>query len=132
MVTANLARHSRVLVENGFRNGHPDPIVDGVHPGNAVRAGKRGVEVKSTRKPGGAVDTHGARNQWMCVFVRRIDNATGPAADRAATRFTEIHLAPVIADDCRRNPRGELGTLTATPHREGIRKLRRNRVCPDT
>ena len=106
MVTANLARHSRVLVENGFRNGHPDPIVDGVHPGNVVLAGEQRFEVKSTRKPSGAVDTHGARNQWMCVFVHRIDNATEPPADRAAMRFTEIHLAPVTADDFRRNPRG--------------------------
>ena len=106
MVTANLARHSRVLVENGFRNGHPDLIVDGVHPGNAVRAGEQGVEVKSNRKPGCAVDTHGTRSQRMRVFVHRTDNATEPAADRAAMRFTEIRLAPVTADDFRRNPRG--------------------------
>ena len=132
MMTASLARHARVLVENRFHNGHPDLIVDGVHPGNAVLAGEQGVEVKSTRKPGGAVDTHGARNQWMCVFVHRIDNVTEPAADRAAMRFTEIYLAPVTVDDFRRNLRGELGTRTATLHREGIRKLRRNWVYPDT
>ena len=132
MMTASLARHSRVLVENGFHNGHPDLIVDGVYPGNAVRAGEHGVEVKSTRKPGGAVDTHGARNQWMCVFVHRIDNATEPATDRAAMRFTEIYLAPVTVDDFRRNTRGELGTRTATLHRAGIRKLRGNWVYLDT
>ena len=38
--------------------------------------------------------------------------------------FIEIYLAHVVPDDFRRNPRGELGTRTATLHRQGIRKLR--------
>lgn len=61
MVTASLARHSRVLTENTCFNGHPDLIVQGVYPESAVKAGGQGVEVKTTRKKGGAVDTHGAR-----------------------------------------------------------------------
>ena len=63
MVTASLAKHSRVLTENTYFNGHPDLIVQGVYPENAVRAGDQGVEIKTTRKKGGAVDTHGARDQ---------------------------------------------------------------------
>lgn len=69
MLTSSLATHSRVLVENKYFNGHPDLVVQGVYPNNAVKAGEKGVEIKTTRKKGGAVDTHGARNQWMCVFV---------------------------------------------------------------
>lgn len=69
MLTASLAKHSRVLTENQYHNGHPDLVVQGVYPNNAVKAGTEGVEVKTTRKAGGAVDTHGAREQWMCVFV---------------------------------------------------------------
>ena len=38
--------------------------------------------------------------------------------------FTEAYLAEVTMDDFRKNPRGELGTRTATLHKEGIRKLR--------
>ncbi|MFN6169498.1 MAG: hypothetical protein ACK46J_05605, partial [Burkholderiales bacterium] len=76
MLTVSLAKHSRSLVENGHFNGHPDLLVRGVYPGNAAQAGTQGVEVKTTRKPGGAVDTHGARNQWMCVFVYRVDAVT--------------------------------------------------------
>ena len=62
-IAASLARHSRTLTENHFHNGHPDLIVEGRYPNDAVRSGEHGIEVKSTRKSGGAVDTHGAREQ---------------------------------------------------------------------
>jgi hypothetical protein len=126
MLTASLAKHSRTLVENGFFNGHPDLIVQGRYPQNAVRAGEHGVEVKSTRKKGGAVDTHGARDQCMVVFVYATDHTTEPASDRRPMRFTEVYLARVTVGDFRRNPRGELGTRTATLDRVGILKLRAN------
>jgi hypothetical protein len=54
-------------------------IVKGVYPGKRVNSGVDGVEIKTTRKAGGAL---------------------------------------------RRNPRGELGTRTATLHAEGIARLR--------
>ncbi len=126
MLTASLARHSRVLAENQYFNGHPDLIVQGIYPGNAVKAGTEGIEIKATRKAGGAVDTHGARNQWMCVFVYDLDTETEPACDRKAMSFTEVYLGQVTVEDFRRNPRGELGTRTATLHRDGIKKLRDN------
>ena len=40
--------------------------------------------------------------------------------------FTEIYLGSVVLDDFRKNSREELGTRTATLHRTGIEKLRRN------
>lgn len=125
MLTASLAKHSRVLTENRYFNGHPDLVVRGAYPHDSVKAGEHGVEVKTTRKAGGAVDTHGARNQWMCVFVYGLDNATEPAVDRKPMWFSEIYLGQVTTDDFRRNARGELGTRTATLHAEGIAKLRR-------
>lgn len=128
MIAASLGKHSRTLVQNNHFNGHPDLIVNGVYPGNAVAAGKDGVEIKTTRKSGGAVDTHGARNQWMSVFVYDVDNATEPAVDRRPMTFTELYIAQVTVEDFRRNPRGELGTRTATLHRQGIQKLRGNWV----
>ena len=126
MLTASLAKHSRVLIENQYFNGHPDLIVQGIYSDNAVKAGTEGIEIKTTRKTGGAVDTHGARNQWMCVFVYDLDTETEPARERNPMRFTEIYLGQVTAEDFRRNPRGELGTRTATLHRDGIKKLREN------
>ncbi len=128
MLTASLAKHSRVLTENRYFNGHPDLIVQGVYPDNAVKAGSDGIEIKTTRKSGGAVDTHGAREQWMCVFVYDTDTETEPARNRRPMSFTEIYLGNVSVTDFRKNPRGELGTRTATLHREGIKKLRENWV----
>jgi len=123
MITASLAKHSRTLVVNTYFNGHPDLVVRGTYPGNSIRSGE-GVEIKTTRKPGGAVDTHGARAQWMCVFVYAVDNVSEPAVDRQPMSFTEVYLGRVEIADFRKNARGELGTRTATLHAEGIRKLR--------
>jgi len=128
MLTASVAAHSRVLTQNQYFNGHPDLVVQGTYPDNSVQAGEEGVEIKTTRKPGGAVDMHGARDQWLCVFVYQVDNDTEPATARSPLTFTEVYLAHVTLEDFRRNPRGELGTRTATLHREGIRKLRENWV----
>ena len=126
MVTASLAKHSRVLTENKYHNGHPDLVVQGVYAENSVRSGDKGVEIKTTRKKGGAVDTHGARDQWLCVFVYSVDNETEPATNRLPMTFTEVYLSLVTTADFRRNPRGELGTRTATLDRYGVRKLREN------
>ena len=107
MLTASMAKHSRTLTVNAYFNGHPDLVVRGQHPNNAVKAGEHGVEIKTTRKAGGAVDTHGARN-------------------RRPMTFTEIYLGQVTTDDFRRNERGELGTRTATLDAKGIAKLRQS------
>jgi hypothetical protein len=127
MLTASMAKHARVLVENEHFNGHPDLVVQGRYPNNSVAAGADGVEIKSTRKPGGAVDTHGARDQWMCVFVYRTDHDTEPAVSREPMKFTEVYLAKVKVADFRNNARsGNIGTRTSTLSGAGIKKLRSN------
>ncbi len=126
MLTASLASHSRTLCQNLYHNGHPDLIVETKYADRRIKAGEHGVEIKTTRKKGGAVDTHGARAQWMCVFVYQFDKTTEPAENRAPTKFTEVYLGRVELEDFRKNPRGELGTRTATLHGEGIKRLRSN------
>ena len=126
MITASLAKHSRSLVENLYFNGHPDLVVRGKYPKNSAKAGEHGIEIKTTRKAGGAVDTHGARNQWMCVFVYEVDNESEPAPKHYPLRFKEVYLGKVEVRDFRKNPRGELGTRTATLHADGIAKLRKS------
>jgi hypothetical protein len=128
MLTASLAKHSRALCPNLFHNGHPDLIVRGAYPNQAVKSGDEGVEIKSTRNPRAAVDTHGARNQSMCVFVHKVDATTEPARDRAPTIFTNVYINSVKIEDFRRNLRGELGTPTSTLDRKGIARFRSNWV----
>jgi len=96
MLTASISKHSRALTVNLYHNGHPDLVVNGVYAGNRIKAGEQGVEIKTTRKSGGAVDTRGARNQWMCVFVYNVECATEPARKRGPMTFTEIYLARII------------------------------------
>lgn len=124
MLTASVAKHSRSLSQNQYFNGHPDLVVTGRYPNDSVKSGVDGIEIKTTRKSGGAVDTHGGRDQWMCVFVYQVDNQTEPAQNRTPLRFTELYLAQVTTTDFRKNARGELGTRTATLDRNGIQKLR--------
>src|SRR5437867_50486 len=119
LLTASIARHSRTLTQNDYFNGHPDLVVRGVYPNDSVKAGTEGVEIKTTRKTGGAVDTHGARDQWMAVFVYNIDNATEPARERQPLSFTEIYLGEVTIEDFRRNPRGELRSEERRVGKEG-------------
>ena len=126
LLTASMAKHSRALTQNRYFNGHPDLVVKGAYPKDSVRAGTEGVEIKTTRKAGGAVDTHGARDQWMAVFVYNVDSTREPARERRAMMFTEIYLGKVEIADFRKNARGELGTRTATLHKEGVLKLRGN------
>lgn len=126
MLTASIAKHSRVLTQNLYHNGHPDLIVKNVYPRNEVKAGEKGIEIKTTRHKGGNVDTHGARKQCLCVFVYEVDEDTEPAIDRRPLTFTEVYLAEVDIADFRRNERGPLGTRTASLDRDGIAKLRRN------
>lgn len=132
LLTASIAKHARALTQNRYFNGHPDLVVKGAYPNDSVKAGIEGVEIKTTRKSGGAVDTHGARDQWMAVFVYDVDIQTEPARERDPMSFREIYLGKVEIGDFRKNPRGELGTRTATLHREGILKLRGNWIYRET
>lgn len=132
MVTESLGKHSRVLTANLHHNGHPDLIVRGRYPSDEVKSGEFGVEIKSTKKAGGAVDAHGARKQTLCTFVYEADNDRSRSADqRDPLVFREIYIGEVTVDDFRRNARGELGTRTVTLHKEGLAKWRTGWVYKD-
>src|SRR5256714_14387107 len=37
LLTASLAKHSRVLVQNKYFNGHPDLVVRGAYPSDSIK-----------------------------------------------------------------------------------------------
>ena len=132
MITESLASKSRSLTSNLHHNGHPDLLVRDRYAGNRVAAGAEGVEIKATRKSGGAVDTHGARDQTLCVWVYDVDNdRSKPAHERTPLTIREIYIAQVTRTDFRSNERGELGTKTATLHAQGVKVLREGWVYLD-
>lgn len=125
MMTDALATHSRSLTPNLYHNGHPDLIISDRYPGNRVKSAPDGIEIKSTRKKGGAVDTHGARDQTLAVFVYSVDNDRNRTAEgRHPLTFREVYIGSVTTADFRRNERGELGTRTATMHGDAIKRFR--------
>jgi hypothetical protein len=129
MLTDSMAKHARNMARNTYHNGHPDLLVGGAYPNNYIKSGKKGVEIKATTKKGGAVDTHGARDQTMCVFVYRVDrDPAKPVHVRAPLQFYQVYLFGVKVADFRNNSRGVLGTRTSTLHKAGIAKLRSNWV----
>lgn len=131
MLTDSMAKHATSLVRNEYHNGHPDLVLRGIYPSNSIKAGDQGVEIKTTLKAGGAVDTHGGRDQWMCVFVYVTDRTTEPAINRRSMKFTEVYLGQVVVADFRNNARGALGTKTSTLSAAGIAKLRSSWVYLD-
>jgi hypothetical protein len=61
--------------------------------------------------------------------LERLDDMLRPAImsrNRGPLLFTEVYLGKVAIADFRKNPCGELGTRTATLHKEGIGTLRQN------
>jgi len=68
MLTASMAKHSRVLVENRHFNGHPDLLVQGRYPQNSVRAGEHGIEIKVPARPV-AQSTPTVRAISGCAFL---------------------------------------------------------------
>lgn len=131
MLTASLAKHSRTLAVNAYHNGHPDLVVQGQHPNNAVKASDEGVEIKSTRNRGGKVDTHGGRDQWLCVFVYEVDDETEPATKRRPMTFREVYIGKVEKADFKVYERGALGTRTSSLQADAMAKFRQNWVYLD-
>lgn len=125
IISASLAKHSLGLVRNAYpANPHPDLLPVGRYPNDSAQSAEEGVEVKVTKKKGGGVDMHGARPSWYAIFRYVADYTTQPVIAREPTRFTDVWLSELSAADFRKNPRGELGTRTASPDRAGLAKLR--------
>lgn len=124
LMTEAIASHAAGLVKNTHSNGHPDLLPAGRYVNDAAQGAEEGVEVKVTKKAGGAVDMHGARPAWYCIFRYLADYDTQPVINREPTRFTDVWLAQLDATHFRKNERGELGTRTATPHAQGVKVLR--------
>ncbi len=126
LIAEAISTHAPGLISNRYPNGHPDLLPKGRYADDTCQSAEEGIEVKVTNKRSGAVDMHGARPGWYCIWHYVVDRDTEPAVDRAPTRFETIWLARLDESHFRHNARGPLGTRTATPHRGGIAHLRSN------
>jgi hypothetical protein len=126
LIAEAISTHAPGLITNNYPNGHPDLLPKGRYAENSCQSAEDGIEVKVTNKSSGAVDMHGARPGWYCIWHYIVDRDTEPAVDRAPTYFKTIWLARLDESHFRHNSRGPLGTRTATPDRAGIGHLRQN------
>ena len=100
------------MVGNNYPNVHPDLLPKGRYAADRAQAADEGIDIKVTTKPWGAVDMHGVRPGWYCIFAYVADRETEPAVNRVPTYFSSIWLAKLDASHFRKNPRGELGRLS--------------------
>ena len=83
LLTASLAKRSRVLVENRWPNGHPDLVVKGRYPNDAVKAGVNEIEIKNETKNKSAASICRARS--MVMRLRISNRQHYRAGERPAT-----------------------------------------------
>jgi len=132
VLVKSLSDHSATLVRNAYTGGHPDLILRGVYPNNAVLRAPEGLEVKSSRQSGGW-QGHNPEAGWVMVFRYAVDSKTIPLEARQPTQIVEVLAARLEMSDW--NFSGRSGTsrrtITASINRHGMAKLRGNCVYRD-
>ena len=118
-----LAAESGTMTVNTFHNGHPDLVPTDLYPGDGVRAGEEGIEIKASKNQ--ISDAHGARAGWWCQVRYEVDARRDvPKHKRGITHIRQVCLLLLTEDDFRRNARNtDTGTRTATPAREALHRL---------
>jgi hypothetical protein len=82
MLTASLAKHSRTLTVNAYFNGHPDLVVRGQYPNNAVKASEQGS--RSRRR---------ARLAALSIRTARATNGCASSSTRSMPRLNRRSTA---------------------------------------
>jgi hypothetical protein len=117
-----LPLHASRVVRNNYHNGFPDWLPKGRYPGDSVKEAFDGVELKVTCRDA-APDLHGARPGHYLICQYRLEDQ--PRDDLyTRVRFTRIFLPHLELADFRTNNRGELGTRTSSPNKQGLTKQR--------
>ena len=117
------------LALNRYANGRPDIVPRATYPGDSIKNGSEGVEVKASRASSGW-QGHNAETGWILIVQLEIDTKTEPIYDRPPTRVDRILIAKLDDNDWTfsgRNP-GSRRTPTASINQRGQEKLERGVV----
>jgi len=125
----NLSDASHTLTRNRKVGGHPDLILSGRYPGDAVLRGEDGIEVKASKTKGGW-QGHNPEKGWVVIFRYIVDTLTEPVEDRHPTEFVEVLAAELEEDDWSFSGRtgNSRRTITASINVRGTAKLRSNAI----
>ena len=112
------------LALNRHPNGRPDVVPRAVYPGDAVKRGSKGIEVKASRYRSGW-QGHNAEPGWLLIVQFDIDTKTEPIYDRTPTNVSRIMCASLDEKDWTFSGRreGSRRTPTASINPDGLQKL---------
>ena len=122
-------RHCPTVAKNRYHNGHPDLIVRGKHPDDAVQYCDEGIEVKASRYVK-SWQGHNAENCWLMVVMFE---GNGPRDEYLKIapmpfRFTGVVGAQLTKADWQFAGRSETSrrTITASVKDSGYQKMMAN------
>ena len=120
----NIAKYSSALIRNRYVGGHPDLIPSGHAGGDSQLKCDEGIEVKTSRQPGGW-QGHNPEAGWLIVFRYELARSE----DRP-TKFVQILIARLELEDWSLAERGEKSrrTRTCSINHQGVHKLRTNPI----
>lgn len=112
------------LALNRHPNGRPDIVPRAVYPGDAVKRGSEGIEVKASRYASGW-QGHNAEPGWLLIVQFDIDTKTEPVYDRTPTNVRRVMCACLDERDWTFSGRrgGSRRTPTASINATGLQKL---------
>ena len=112
------------LALNRHPNGRPDIVPRAIYPGDAVKRGSKGIEVKASRYRSGW-QGHNAEPGWLLIVQFDIDTKTEPIYDRTPTNVSRVMCACLDEMDWTFSGRGEGSrrTPTASINPNGRQKL---------
>lgn len=122
-IVRSLARHSTTLARNERVGGHPDLLPKAHYQTFSVLKGEVGIEVKTSRQPGGW-QAHNPERCWVMIFRYEL----AEMEPWKPTRFVEILCAELTKKDWSLAERKKTSrrTRTVSINSSGLLKLRKN------
>jgi hypothetical protein len=130
VLVKNLANNSHTLARNRKVGGHPDLIPRGKYPNDEVLRGDEGIEVKTSKQPGGW-QGHNPEDAWILIFRYIEDEREGiTPLERKPLEFVQVLCAYIKREEWSFSGRSSTSrrTITASITEAGMDKLRSNPV----
>jgi len=130
-----IPKYCVTLVRNQYHNGHPDLIPAGMFSDNAVKHSDQGIEIKASRHVSGW-QGHNPEAVWLMVFCFDSDTSHAGKTDRESKPFFFKGVYGAKLDKSDWTFSGRSGnsrrTITATVNKNGMQKMKSNRIYEDS
>lgn len=130
ILVKHIGENSSTLTRNRKVGGHPDLIPRGKYPNDEVLHGNEGIEVKTSKQPGGW-QGHNPEDAWLLIFRYVEDARSGVSpSERKPLEFVQVLCAHITHDEWSFSGRSGTSrrTITASITEAGMDKLRSNPI----